>query len=97
MGATFHFVEVMIRGREQGFDCVSVLRANGYPDAYGKGWLFSVIDKSIRNSLRDLQTRIPLGFRKDESELVTTVARGCIDATAMDAENPRQTTQCTVA
>ena len=45
--ATLHFIQVTICGCEQSFDCVSVVRANGYPDAYRKGWLFSIIDESI--------------------------------------------------
>src|SRR5579859_2519986 len=96
-GAALHLVKVAICGGEEGFDGFAVLRADGDPDACGQGWLFSIFDESIGDSLRHLQARIALGFGENESELVAAVAGGGIDATAIDPEHPRQAAQCPVA
>jgi hypothetical protein len=87
----------MICGCEQRFNGVSVLRASGYPNAYRKGGLFSVLDESARDSLRNLHTRSPFCFWENESELVSTLPRRRIDDAAMELENTRQPTQCSVA
>jgi hypothetical protein len=89
-GRCFFGVHGAVGGDQKFIQFLAVEGIEGDAGADGERRMFAFVAKALCNALRDEERGSGVGLRKEENELISTIARSDVNFAGMKPENVRE-------